>query len=173
MTSNTFRVSEAKLYFRVSNTRSCKCQNSSSQESRSCEMRNAEIPKQVHQQRLNFGVSDTGIWRSQESRLFITGVRKLEMQNAKILKQAHQQRLHFRVSDTGSWRSQELRLFITRVLKLRNVKLRNAERDYCESRKLERKNSKIPSTVHLSGLCEPSNHFGDFVIINFIILESQ
>jgi hypothetical protein len=43
------------------------------------------------------GVSDTGSWRSQESRLFITGVRSCEMRNAEILKQAHQQR----VSQTG------------------------------------------------------------------------
>ena len=53
-----------------------------------------------------------------------------------------------------------------------NAKSWNAERDYCESRKPERKNSKIPSKVHLSGLCEPSDHFRDFVIMNFIMLES-
>jgi hypothetical protein len=38
--------------------------------------------------------------------------------------------------------------------------------------KLEGKNVEIPSTVHLSGLCEPSDHFGDFVIMNLIMLES-
>jgi hypothetical protein len=34
-------------------------------------------------------------------------------------------------------------------------------------------NSEIPSNVHLSGLCEPSDYFGDFVIMNFIMLESR
>jgi hypothetical protein len=76
-----------KLHFGVSDTGvgGVKSRDSSSQESRSCEMRNAEILKQAHQQRLHFGVSqtgkskvsDTGSWRSQESRLFITGVPKL------------------------------------------------------------------------------------------------
>jgi hypothetical protein len=69
--------------------------------------------------KLHFGVLDTGSWRSQESRLFITGVPKLrnaiEHRNPET---AHQQSLHFGVSDTGSWRSQESRLFITGVPKL-------------------------------------------------------
>ena len=39
--------------------------------------------------------------------------------------------------------------------------------------KLEGKNAKIPSTIHLSGLCELSDHFGDFVIMNLIMLESR
>jgi hypothetical protein len=49
-----------------------KSQDSSSQESRSAEMRNAENPETG----TSTGVSDTGSWRSQESRLFITGVPK-------------------------------------------------------------------------------------------------
>jgi hypothetical protein len=39
--------------------------------------------------------------------------------------------------------------------------------------KLEGKNVEISSTVHLSGLCELSDHFGDFVIMNLIMLDSQ
>jgi hypothetical protein len=45
-------------------------QDSSSQESRSAEMRNTENLETC----TSTGVSDTGSWRSQESRLFITGV---------------------------------------------------------------------------------------------------
>jgi hypothetical protein len=55
-----------------------------SQESQSCEIQNPEIPKEAHQQRishtgrkLHFGVSDTGKLRSQELRLFNTGVPEL------------------------------------------------------------------------------------------------
>ena len=51
--------------------------------------------------------------------------------------------------------------------------LRNAERDHCESRKHEGKKIEIPSTVHIIGLCESSDHFRDFVIMNFIMLESR
>jgi hypothetical protein len=65
------------LEFRIPEVGGVKSRDSSSQESRSCEMWNAEIPKQAHQQRLHFGVSDTRSWRSKKSRLFITGVLKL------------------------------------------------------------------------------------------------
>jgi hypothetical protein len=34
------------------------------------------------------------------------------------------------------------------------------------------KTPEIPSTIHHSGLCEPSDHFRDFMIMNFIMLES-
>jgi hypothetical protein len=57
-------------------------------------MRNAEIPKQAHQQRLHFGVSQTGKSK-------IKGTLTFEVANPEIPKQAHQQRLHFRVSRTG------------------------------------------------------------------------
>jgi hypothetical protein len=63
-------------------------------------------------------VSDTGSWRSQESRLFITGVPKLR--NAK--RQNPETGTSTKASDTRSWRSQESRLFIIGVLKLQNVK---------------------------------------------------
>jgi hypothetical protein len=80
------------------------------------------------------GVSDTGSWRSQESRLFITGVPK--SRNAKRRNPetgtstksfADREITPFRSSDTGSWRSQESRLFITGVPKSRNAKRRNPE----------------------------------------------
>jgi hypothetical protein len=57
-------------------------------------MRNAEIPKQAHQQRLHFGVSQTGKSK-------IKGTLTFEVANPEIPKQAHQQRLHFGVSQTG------------------------------------------------------------------------
>ena len=83
----------------------------------------------------------------------------------------------FRVSNTSGWKCQEHSWQEWWSHKMRKIKacqgLRNAERDYCESQKPERKNSKIPSNVHLSGLCESSDHFRDFVIMNFIMLESQ
>jgi hypothetical protein len=71
--------------FRIPGIGGAKSRYSSSQESRSCEIRNVKILKQAHQQRLHFEVlqtgkskvSDTGSWRSQESRLFITRVLKL------------------------------------------------------------------------------------------------
>ena len=98
-------------------------------------MRNVKMPKQAHQQRLHFGVSDTRSWRSQESRLFITRVLKLrnsKRQNPEIgtLTKTPFRSFadrEFRVSDTESWRSQESRLFITGVPKLRNAKRRNPE----------------------------------------------
>jgi hypothetical protein len=79
-------------------------------------------------------VLDTGSWRSQESRLFITGVpksRNAKRRNPEIgtSKKSFTDReiLHFRVLDIGRWRSQESRLFITRVPKSRNAKRRNPE----------------------------------------------
>jgi hypothetical protein len=95
-----------------------KSRDSSSQESRSAEMRNAENPETG----TSTGVSDTRSWRSQESRLFITGVPKCR--NAKHRKS--ETGTSTGVSDTGSWRSQELRLFITGVPKCRNVKRRKS-----------------------------------------------
>jgi hypothetical protein len=47
------------------------------------------------------------------------------------------------------------------------IKSQNYERDCCESRKPERQNSEISSTIHLNVLCEPFDHFRDFVIVNF------
>jgi hypothetical protein len=58
--------------FRIPGVGGVKSRDSSSQESRSAEMRNAENPETGTSTR----VSDTGSWRSQESRLFITGVPK-------------------------------------------------------------------------------------------------
>jgi hypothetical protein len=58
--------------FRIPGVGGVKSRDSSSQESRSAEMRNAENPETG----TSTGVSDTGSWRSQESRLFITGVPK-------------------------------------------------------------------------------------------------
>jgi hypothetical protein len=58
--------------FRIPGVGGVKSRDSSSQESRSVEMRNAKNPETG----TSTGVSDTGSWRSQESRLFITGVPK-------------------------------------------------------------------------------------------------
>jgi hypothetical protein len=85
--------------------------------------------------KLHFGVSDTGSWRSQESRLFITGVPKLRNAKRRNPETGTSTKTPFqefrtgksKVSDTGSWRSQESRLFISGVPKLRNVKRRNPE----------------------------------------------
>jgi hypothetical protein len=67
------------------------------------------------------GVSDTGSWRSQESRLFNTGVPKCR--NAKRRKSRNR---HINQSfGYWEWRSQESRLFITGVSKSRNAKRRN------------------------------------------------
>jgi hypothetical protein len=87
--------SEAKLHFgyqklnsisefRIPGVGGVKSRDSSSQESRSCEMRNAEILKQAHQQRLHFGVSQTGKSK-------IKGTLTFEVANPEIPKQAHQQ----------------------------------------------------------------------------------
>jgi hypothetical protein len=118
-------VKDSISEFRIPGVGGVKSQDSSSQESKVAkpEVTKCEI---VKCQRLHFGVSDTGSWRSQESRLFITGVPK--SQNLKSRKEITKcQRLHFGVSDTGSWRSQESRLFITGVPKSQNPKSRNAK----------------------------------------------
>jgi hypothetical protein len=73
--SRSEHVKDSISEFRIPGVGGVKSRDSSSQESRSGEMRNAEIPKRACQ-RLHFRVSDTGSWRSQESRLFITGVPK-------------------------------------------------------------------------------------------------
>jgi hypothetical protein len=85
--------------------------------------------------KLHFRVSDTGSWRSQELRLFITGVPKLRNAKRRNPETGTSTKTPFqsfadrksKVSDTGSWRSQESRLFITGVPKLRNEKRRNPE----------------------------------------------
>jgi hypothetical protein len=58
-----------------------KSRDSSTQESRSVEMKNAKNPETG----TSTGVSDTGSWRSQESRLFITGVPKSKCEMPKHL----------------------------------------------------------------------------------------
>jgi hypothetical protein len=64
--------------------------------------------------KLNFGVSDTKSWRSQESRLFITGVRSCEMRNVEIPKQARKMQNHdlnsiseFRIPGVGGVKSRD------------------------------------------------------------------
>jgi hypothetical protein len=66
--------------FRIPGVGGVKSQDSSSQESRSAEMRNDENPEIG----TSIGVSDIESWRSQESRLFIIGV--LKCQNVKSRK---------------------------------------------------------------------------------------
>jgi hypothetical protein len=89
---------------------------------RSPEVAKCETPKSRSTcQRLHFGVSDTRSWRSQESRLFITGVPKLR--NAKrrntLIKTPFQ---------SFGYRELEVsRTLTTRVPKLRNAKRRNPE----------------------------------------------
>jgi hypothetical protein len=58
--------------FRIPRVGGVKSRDSSSQESQSVKMRNAENPETG----TSTGVSDIRSWRSQESRLFITGVPK-------------------------------------------------------------------------------------------------
>jgi hypothetical protein len=68
-------------------------------------------------ERLHFGVPDTGCWRSQESRLFITGVPKCRNAKRRKSRNRHINR---------SWRIQESRIFMIGVLKCRNVKHRKS-----------------------------------------------
>jgi hypothetical protein len=58
--------------FRIQGVGGVKSRDSSSQESESAEIQSIENPETG----TSIGVSDTGSWRSQESRLFITGVSK-------------------------------------------------------------------------------------------------
>jgi hypothetical protein len=73
--------------FQIPGVGGVKSQDSSSQESRSAEMRNIKNPETC----TLTGVSDTGSWRSQESRLFITGVPKCR--NEKLRKCCMDKRL--------------------------------------------------------------------------------
>jgi hypothetical protein len=83
--------------------------------------------------KLHFGVLDTGSWRSQESRLFITGVPKLrnaKRQNPKTSTSIKTPFQSFTDQEIKGFGYQELeesrsRLFISGVLKLRNEKRRN------------------------------------------------
>jgi hypothetical protein len=88
-----------QLDFRIPGVGGVKSRDSSSQEFQSAEMRNAKNPETG----TSTGVSDTGSWRSQESRLFITGVPKCE--TPKILKQAH--RPEFRILGVGGVKSRD------------------------------------------------------------------
>jgi hypothetical protein len=104
--------------FRIPGVGGVKSRDSSSQESRSAEMRNVENPETG----TSTGVLDTGSWRSQESRLFITGVPKCR----NVKRQNPETGTSTGVLDTRSWRSQESRLFITGVPKCRNAKRRKS-----------------------------------------------
>jgi hypothetical protein len=87
----------------------------------------AKFHFEYQKQGLHFRVLDTRSWRSQELRLFITGV--LKCQNVK--RQNLEIGTSTGVSDIESWRSQESRLFITGVPKCQNEKLRKRCMDKC------------------------------------------
>jgi hypothetical protein len=85
-TSNHDLISISK--FQIPGVGGVKSRDSSSQESRSCEMQNTEILKQAHQQRLHFGVLQTGKSK-------IKGTLTFEVANPEILKQTRRRPVKF------------------------------------------------------------------------------